>query len=57
LFNKLYIVWHRNNRTYCSTVIGIYHEEEAAKKAVEKIKINNKHSHCEIIYTEERYEY
>ncbi len=56
--NKVYIIWHKNHNTHCSTVIGVYDEIEEANIVFEKVKSKNTHLHCEITLTEESvYEY
>jgi hypothetical protein len=56
--NKVYIIWHKNNNTHCSTVIGVYEDLEEANRVLEKVKSKNTHLHCEITLTEESvYEY
>ncbi len=56
--NKVYIIWHKNHNTHCSTVIGVYDEIEEANIVLEKVKSKNTHLHCEITLTEESvYEY
>jgi|LauGreDrversion4_2_1035121.scaffolds.fasta_scaffold33449_9 hypothetical protein len=56
--SSIYLIWHRNNKSQCSTVIGIYYNKELAERNHLKLKKANKHEHCQITITEESvYEY